>query len=105
LRERSFYVDFKRGRWQWGNLGLEEQKTILFVAQEVRIESEMIESQLSNFSRARDIREKFGLYDTRVQRFLRKTFGKTTRQKIREGPTMRVEVDVQDFLGERTGED
>lgn len=98
LRERSFYVDYKRGRWQWGNLGLEEEKTISFVGQEVRIESEMIESQLANVLRARGMTEKFGLYDARVQRFLRKTFGKTTRQKIREGSIIRVEVDVQDFL-------
>jgi len=102
LRERSFYVDYKRGRWQWGNLGLEEEKTISFVAQEVRIESEMIESELANVLRARDMTEKFGLYDTRVQRFLRKTFGKTTRQKIREGPTIRVEEDVQEFLAKDT---
>jgi AbiV family abortive infection protein len=50
LRERSFYVDFKAGRWQWGNPELEKRNIVSFIVKDLRVDCDYIQARLEGES-------------------------------------------------------
>jgi AbiV family abortive infection protein len=78
IRERSFYVDYQRGRWAWGNSNLEDKKTILFLIRELRNDCRFLRAVLHNVLVVRQMIQRRGLHDQRTQDLMKKRFGRTT---------------------------
>jgi hypothetical protein len=82
LRERSFYVDFKAGHWQWGNPELEKLNIVSFIIKELRLDCDYIEAQLKLVRVLWQKIRRYGRHDDRTQNFMKKHYGTTTQDIV-----------------------
>jgi len=84
LRARSFYVDFRAGRWLWGNPELEKLDIVSFIIKDLSVDCDWIQAQLYLLKRLwRKIR-RYGRHDERTQNFVRKYYGTDAQERINQ---------------------
>ena len=74
LRQRSFYVDLKKGHWLWGNPELEKVNIVTFIIKDLRVDCDYIQALLDRVKVLWRRIDRYGRDDDRVRDFLRKHF-------------------------------